>query len=407
MMRDALGAAWPLEELAAGESMTLPARHLAFVFDGHLTAHLDGFYDRMLRPDDLVGIEPDVETVLRALTPSKLALLAYDDLTDGSQPALMALYLELAERRVRELVDTRDRIERDLDDFLDETTGSFAPAPYVATQARLVLLVLEDASLAAELPAPLRRVPGLEDRVMLVWSHYPAIGPQGGPQSEYEEVALFVPCLDIGGGGPGLFCPALFPESMMAIITGREAFQFPKRYASVSVGARDAHFDAGDLQALATWLGTTDLSDHGWATELSQAIFGDGPETGLLTRLAQLASHFIRPALRTRTPLPIYVRARRGEVNAGRTELISDELIWIPFDLEAAHHLRRLDGVELSGFGRLAFARLVGGWEAVVDVELRAGQATRDLRKTPQARLRNLKLRSMLRWKRLWSLLPL
>lgn len=235
MMRDALEGRLG-EVLEPGDTWTLAPGQLAFVLRGFLAATLDGHFDRLMAADGLVGIEQGPETTLRALTQAEILLLDYGDVLSGSEsPAVVEAVRAIAEARVRQLVRQRAELERNLDDFLKPGTGGFAAPPYTSSESRLILAVLRDASLAAELPAPLRPLPGVEDRVLLVWSHYPDIGPPDGPQAAYEESALFIPCVDPGGGGPGLYCPALFPESMMAILTGREAFKFPKRFGNVII----------------------------------------------------------------------------------------------------------------------------------------------------------------------------
>lgn len=399
----------PHRGLRVGEELTLASGELAVVMTGHLSATVGGFFDRLLVPSDLVGVEQGPVTTLTALTDAELLVMDFGEVLAGTESvAALKAMLALAEAQVRDLTDRRAELERHLDDFLDADDGGFAAPPYVATHARLVMVVLQDRSLASELPRPLRPIPGFEDRVLLVWTRYPDIGPPDGPNAAYEETSVFVPCIDPGAGGPGLYCPALFPESMMAIITGREGFKFPKRFASVTLDERLAHLDAGDMRALVTWDEAVPRSDAAWVEDLAAAMLGDGPGTRIGSFLGAVWGRLgMRPAIKTHAPLPIYVRNRVGEENAGRATWVADELIWIPFDIEAAHSLSRLDGLSFNGFGRLAFARPIGGWEAVIDLRLKQGTAVHDLRRSPIARVRNAVLRARVRGRRLWSLLPI
>lgn len=160
------------------------------------------------------------------------------------------------------------------------------------------------------------------------------------------------------------------------------------------------------MQALLHWQDTQDEADGAWVEQVVGAVLGEGWATGPTSRAAGwLGALGMRRVLDTRTPLPIYVRHRRGEDNAGRTDWTVDELVWIPFDIGHAHALRSMKEEQFQGYGRLAFAKCEGVWEAIVDLELRAGAAVHDLRRTPRARARQQLLRTRVRRRRLWSLL--
>ncbi|MCP4805847.1 MAG: acetoacetate decarboxylase family protein [Proteobacteria bacterium] len=304
----------PHRGLRVGEELTLASGELAVVMTGHLSATVGGFFDRLLVPNDLVGVEQGPVTTLTALTEAELLIMDFGEVLAGTESvAALKAMLALAEAQVRDLTDRRAELERNLDDFLDADDGGFAAPPYVATKARLVMVVLEDRSLASELPRPLRPIPGFEDRVLLVWAHYPDFRPPDGPDAAYEETSVFVPCIDPGAGGPGLYSPALFPESMMAIITEREGFKFPKRFASVTLDERLAHMDAGDMRALVTWDEAVPRSDAAWVEDLAAAMLGDGPGTRIGSFLGAVWGRSgLRPAIKTHAPLPIYVRNRVG-----------------------------------------------------------------------------------------------
>ena len=400
-----------VHDLAAGESLAIPTERIVLVTAGRVGVENADAFERLAGPGDLIGLlRPGHSLRVDALQDSQLLLLGPIDLdgalADSRKRRLLSNATSLAELEIRRIQAERLELEASLEDFFEPHSGEVARAPYVVDGARMLFVVARDVELS-RLPPGLSPLPLSDGRFLLAFCHYPHFGPSAGFGPSYDESLVMVPCWDLMGGGPGFYCPEVWPESMMAVIVGGELFGFPKRYGRVTLGADHAHVDLGGTQAYLRWTGAKPLSVERYMAEMTGALLGeDDPEGRVAERLVGFAARFTAgPLVRSGTPLPLYVRRSAGRRDFGAVEWAVDELAWVPFDLRAHHQLVELEGLAFRGWGRLRFAEVERAFFAEVDLTMAEARPIRDLRSRPIARLRTAWFRMGARKERLWATL--
>jgi len=400
-----------VEILETKTSYEVPAERVVLVTRGRVAVHNGERFERLAGPGELIGLlRPGHALRLSALEASALLVLGPIDLASGIADervrGLMVNVTAMAETELHRLQAERRDLEASLEDFFDPWSGEVAEAPYIVRGAQLILVVARDTELSA-LPRALPAIPLSDDRFLLVFAQYPHFGPDSTFGAAFEECLVMVPAWDAGGGGPGLYCPEVYPESMMAVILGGELFGFPKRFGRVTVEADHAHVEVAGTQGYLRWAGEKPLAPHDFVAELVGSILGEDDLEG---RAAERMTRFfarwlLKPVVKSRTPIPVYVRRRSGRRDFGAVEWEVDELARVPFDLLAHGGLVELESPEFRGWGRLQFAEVDRVFRAEVDLSMDQARPVRDLRPGPGAALRTQWHRFVARKERMWAIL--
>jgi hypothetical protein len=332
---------------------------------------------------------------LEALTEAGVFLQS-TSLIHGASPssALAQDRQLLLEEHLQETLGDLRRVELALEDFLSPTDGTMVPGPYRCEASVMHLVVLE--GLPVELPRGLARSPGSGDRSLLVLSHFEDFHPvRGSARTTYDEAALMVPVLD-SLVGPGLYAPAFYPDSGMAVLAGRELFGYPKRLARVELSEDEALVALDErLNAWVRWDRRVDLHEDAWVRELSRALLQlplERISTALAGEIADLIG--LNLLVRGLPSVPIYTRRQVGELSPASGQGGVDELVSSPFIVRRIRSLQRLAGLATVLREQLAGARVLGGWAVTSALELDAGLAIRDLREGLRPRLRSAWLRA-------------
>jgi len=327
---------------------------------------------------------------------------------------------EQAECRIdafQEQLDTlrveRRRLQRGLTDLIDPLTFAMPPGPYDMPSAKLYMFVVEDPAIRGLVPAQIRtRL--TNDRYLLSFAQFVSEGHRyrGGrrlPEKhrlEYRETSILVPTWDRLGGGPGLFCARIHPDSLMAVVLGREVLRFPKRLAETWIEDRNPRGRNGAVWALdgaiaakARWTGLSDpMPDATWLEGITRSVLGDDLDAEHIGRQAgkSLKRFPLEQWLDIFGALPIYVRHRRADFRRSR-DWETDDLLRVPVQVKRVHALRTLEGYGL----RLQLPRLrhvdpetwgeglstaeegvaKSAWYAEIDLTLDAAIPVRDLRR--------------------------
>lgn len=397
--------------LEAGARQEVPTEHVVLVGGGRVAVTNSGRFERLAGPGDLVGlVRMEHSLGVEALQESALLILGPiglgSTLDDERVRALLHNVTLLAEAEIRHIQSERLELEASLEDYFEPTTAEVIEAPYIARNAKVLTVVCRDPGFI-QLPPGLPGLPLSDGRFVLTFCAFPGFGPEGGPGASYEECLVLIPCWDLGGGGPGFYCPEVWPESMMAVIVGSEIFGFPKRYGRVTLAEDHAHVDIGETQAYVHWSGEKELAASDYIGEFAGSLFGeDDPEGRIVEKLVKaLCRLALKPVVDSATPLPLYVRRTAGGRDMGAIDWEIDELAWVPFDHLKHHRLVELEGVEMRGWGRFSFAKVERAFLGEIDLSMAAARPVRDLNPNPRARLRTQLMRWGVRKERLWAAL--
>ena len=318
-------------------------------------------------------------------------------------PALCAIGQRWAQSELQRVHEERMRLERGQVDLIDPVDGELRPGPYELEAARLVYVVVEDPAITSIVPQELRG--GLfNDRYMIVFADYPMLRGRAKVDAEalaYRETTIFVPVTALSYGGPGLFCPELYPDNLMAIVVGREIYSFPKRYGETgflhdpATHLEDGHVVLvldGELKAHVAWEGATELprsAHQEWFSTLVDEMFGkdwDALAFSQLTKALIGRQPNMAAWLSTWNAMPVFLHHRRADLTHGKSR---DELVRVPFELLGINKLRRaeLTSFDLSLDG-LAGGTPVGVWVSEVDMRLNTAEIVADRGKGPGAFVR-------------------
>jgi len=237
------------------------------------------------------------------------------------------------------------------DDFFEAPNAKLVPGPYVAKHVDMWMLVMraKPELLASLLPPGLRPLPGFGDRFLLTFNAFSGVHSEApvarGKSFAYHETCPFIPCL-----GPRMlpvmFTPELYPDNLLAIALGREAYGFPKRFGRTNLHPNAVDLTVGNRLILrAHWQAETPSDPGVWGAHLAAVMSGRNvvppwlqPVVGALVQASQSqALHSLQPSV------PVFVRKQIVDESTVHERVWDvDELIEIPFEVR-----------QLSGFATL------------------------------------------------------
>lgn len=402
LLADTGGTPGDLAFLASADPVSLRPGVDYFLVGGRAVLLRDGRYDRLVTPGDHLYVpdetlwrqigegappmnpswrlQPLPEVELRVLSPRRRASLAGED-----HPALARLRTDWADAELHHVREARRRLTQGLTDFIDEE-GALGAGPYELNDARLVLAVAEDALIHTLVPTELRsRL--FNHRFLVAFADYP--GLEGTmvdgrkARIQYRETSVFVPVMGLTAGGPGLFCPELYPDNMMAIVVGRELYGFPKLHADTYIEPLPR--DGEDLVTVlngevACHLRVDRWSEPHpgeWSSQLAQQLLGDDLDAAAGATLARALVGDARDLadwVEHLGDIPIVLRRR---IRRAGGEI--DELIRAPFKVSDVNELRVGDASQFQmSLGRLSGARLRGVFSCRLDMGLSAPERLLD-----------------------------
>ncbi len=280
------------------------------------------------------------------------------------------------------------------DDFFEAPNAKLVPGPYVADRVDMVLLVMQGdaAALRRLLPPGLHPLPVLADRYLLTFNTFTGVRSEApaarGKTFSYRETCPFLPCLgpDLR---PALFIPELYPDNLLAIALGREAYGFPKRFGLTTEGDRRVDLGVGGHLVLrADWERTETVLPGEWASQLLSLWSGGVELPGLLRPLlGGLVTAAESPALRgIRPSVPVFVHKQIMDERTESERILEvDSLIEIPFQLLHLGGFQVLHGARVQHFDPTYFlqGRCLGGVRTVLGFRFGRGHARRDYRARP------------------------
>ena len=245
-------------------------RAVVLVADGRVEVLHDGRAEPPLQAPLVVGLVECLatrapRTVIRALEPTTCYVIPilggtirrdspdatpFLDRVCNEVPWVGRYVRQYYKAEMARLYRRNTSLEANLDDYFLPENAGLVPGPYAAADVEMRLFVMEDdpSRLARLLPPGLRLLPGADGRYLVACTRFADMKPthQMVPARafDYQETAFFIPTW----GWPatmGFFCPALYPDSYLAIALGRELYGFPKRYGTTRV--TDSAIGAGTI----------------------------------------------------------------------------------------------------------------------------------------------------------------
>ncbi len=230
------------------------------------------------------------------------------------------------------------------------------PAPYSKqVHARVFPVAVDAAAVHAELPPCLEVLPGFEGQALWYVMDYPASYAHSDPTGavySFQELVIATIVRERARPGPdgiGLFLLAIYINSDVALVAGREMYGFPKKLAEIDVGESSLRVRRKGLAPGEPpgHVHPIDLVRGRWRAGEPRSLGADGL-AGLVADRVQLAgSRTALGAVRSVFDLPFYthqvILAPRSPAGPGPT--ISR--VW----------RSPLDNVRIEGAGRLGEAR--------------------------------------------------
>ena len=337
------------------------------VVEGHCALHVDGRFHRLVAAGDTAfaawprtHLEPLGEAVHRP----------FDDLHTA------------AARELRALRSQRSRQTQGLTQFLGPGAAP-PPGPYALPGARLVLAVVRHPALRVLMPPWMHSVV-FDDRCLLVFAEFPeAHGrtDRGEPVAlAYCETSIMMPVLGARLGGVGMFCPALWPDNLMAGLVGRELFGLPKRFGVTDFADGAAAFSLrGELAAVLTWQGEEPIDTRTWLSDYVTLLLGEDLVAGLLGELSSGLP--VEKALKAGMTAPIYVQRRAAAFEAEDRNWTTDEIRGVETGLGAVREVEVLDAELDLRVPFLVGGELVAAWRCEVDMVFAESRAVWDGRR--------------------------
>lgn len=369
---------------------------LFFLLEGEVAIHAAGRLVRTVTAPHELGLLSLVDGRTRTAS-----LVAFTDasLVHLPRPAFEALRRDSAvftgnvaqalAAEVRRLYAAEAGWLAHFDDFFEAPNAKLVPGPYVADQVDMVMFVMKgDArALASLLPAGLRPLPILGDRYLLTFNTFTGVRSEAplarGKTFSYRETCPFIPCLG-PDFRPSVFTPELYPDNLLAIALGREAYGFPKRFGLTTHGERRVDLSVGGhLLLRAEWEGSHHVPPGDWASHLLSSWSGGAEIPGSLRPLVGgLLEAADAAALKTLRPaVPVYVHK---QIVNERTEseriLEVNALIEVPFHLLHLGEFQLLHGARVHHFDPAYFLQghCVGGVRMSLGFRFGRGHARRN-----------------------------
>lgn len=336
---------------------------------GHAALFVGGRFLRMLG---------DGDTAFAAWRRTSIEALD-EDTTFHPHKATQAAAL----REIGELRGARERLSQGLTEFLGEK-ASPPPGPYDLGGARLVMCIVRDPALRVMVPPRLHSVV-FDDRYLLVFSDFPEARGRTDSGADvslaYRETAIFMPVLGPGLGGPGLFCPALWPDNMMAGLVGRELFALPKRYGWTSFAPGGVAFALrGELSAVLRWSSEEPQSMGPFLEDFVDEVLGRDVASGLIGKAA--AAIGLRGFLTSKgSTAPLYVARKYANFQRNR-DWTTDEIHAVETGMSEVTDIRRLRGAKLDlRLPLLRDGEIKAAWDCRVNMRFEGSCAVRDHRR--------------------------
>ncbi|MDP2312422.1 MAG: acetoacetate decarboxylase family protein [Pseudomonadota bacterium] len=230
------------------------------------------------------------------------------------------------------------------------------PAPFhKQVRARVFPVAVAPDAVHAELPPCLEVLPGFEGQALWYVMDYPAAYAPSDPTGAvypFQElvVATLVRERDRRGPGSiGLFLLAIYVNSDVALVVGRELYGFPKKLAQIEVGessvrVRRAGLAPGEPPGR---VHPIDLVRGQWAPETKRVSPADGLRGFLLDRVSLVTSRTALAAVRSVFDLPFYTHQ----------VLLTPRTPTGPASAVSRVWRSPLDNVRIEGAARLGAAR--------------------------------------------------
>jgi CRP-like cAMP-binding protein len=361
-----VGAA-EVTSLGAGETFLREDTHEAGLFlllAGEIAVRKDGRLATLLRAPQVLGVLALIDGQARSATLSAFAdslivhipRTTFEHLRQSSTAFLSNLTLSLA-ADLRRMYANETRQLAHFDDSFEAPNAKLVPGPYVAQDVDMVLLVLQGDPhrLAALMPRGLRPIPGFGDRFLLTFNFFSGVHSESpiarGKTFDYSETCPFLPCLG-PHLQPAVFTPELYPDNLLAIALGREAYGFPKRFGRTMEAQQSIDLSVGGHMTLrAKWQSAHAVTSGEWANHLA-GLWTGGVElpallTPVLTRAIDAADHHRFAALRPK--VPVFVHKQIVGVGTESERMLDvDSLIEIPFHLTKLGPFQVLDGAAVD-----------------------------------------------------------
>ncbi len=372
------------------ETLRLQDRQVVQVGTGLFAIQRAGRIDRILRPGQVFLVDPGRhDDVLVCLESGQVSL-------SKPGPSSPARALAMAAQVESQSLQRFD-LQRGLLDMIGPK-GDIPGGPYDSNDCHLVAMVVEDPGFRSRVPRTLHAQPLCMPRYLLVFADYEGFGGvrQDGSSTRrvdlsYRETTLLAPVVH-AGAGPGLYIPEIYPDSMMAVVAGREVFGFPKRYAETWMhdGSAGTIVD-GKLAAQLSYSRLHALESEDLALELAAMMFRGRQGQHLPSAVSALP--LTEWALEAVDTLPIFVQRREADFRSGR-EWTTHEIMAVPFRIHNARQAWRLqiDEVHLVHH-RWRGGTVLAAWEVKVGMELQTAYPVSDLRPNVRGRLRDLRRR--------------
>lgn len=302
-------------------------------------------------------------------------------------------------------------LEANLDDYFLPQNAGLVPGPYEAEKVEMRVFVVQDepARLQALLPPGIRSTPGSDGRYLVACTRFADMRPTHtmaeARSFDYQETAFFLPC--VGFPAFGVFCPALYPDSYLAIALGRELFGFPKRYGTTLVsdhGGGTADFGLNEgLVFSGRWKGLRAVDEGTLFQGLLSDLFQHLPGVDWLgAAVADYLETVKRGSYEAFWPqVPVYVRHQvPTTVLEGERDPTYqvDRLVRIPFGVQGIRSCYRLESPTLE-FVDPSFplaGRCLSAWRLNLSMQFSEGVVVRDygrLRWSLEGRVRRARTR--------------
>lgn len=369
--RIAKGERFIVEETAAeavyfvlkGEVAVESGEHILTLQEAPLTVGLLSVIDGLDRSATVRAFS-DIDVVM-------VPRSAFDDLVAQS-PAFVSRLVAQLTSQIREAHRNEASIRKNFDDHFHTPHARLVQGPYCMGPFPMYAFVVQSdlSRIRACLPAGLRVIPGLGGRYLLTFNFFPNVyskhSSAQGRSFAYNETTAFLPVIG-PGARPAVYAPELYLDSYMPIVLGRELYGFPKRFGSARLGKKHIDLNIGKEMALRLkWQGRRS-TDSGELLALLQGwLLGRHNGLPSLTYpiLRTLFESINTPVARRLWPaMPVYVHNQVPcAFDHAQNDMRIDELVEIPFNVEAVGEFEVLDGAQLQNLSDWLLAgEVVGG----------------------------------------------
>lgn len=334
------------------------------LLSGEVAVRNDGRLVTLLRAPQVLGLLALIDGQARSATLSAFAdsvvvhipRPTFDRLRQLS-PAFSANLTQSLAAELRRMYANETHQLSHFDDFFEAPNAKLVPGPYVAEHVDMVVLIMrgDPRHLAGLMPRGLHAIPGFGDRFLLTFNFFSGVHTEApiarGKTFDYSETCPFIPCLG-PRLQPAVFTPELYPDNLLAIALGREAYGFPKRFGRTLESKRTIDLSVGGHMTLrATWDAERTVTSGEWANHLA-SLWTGGVElpsllTPVLTRIVDAADIQRFASLRPKVPVFVHKQILDESTESERI-LDVDSLIEIPFHLTKLGPFQVLDGAAVD-----------------------------------------------------------